>query len=204
MTSIELYVDPVCPFAWVTSRWLLDAATASERSVNLRQMSLAVLNDGSDVPPPQRTRIDMSRRAGRLFAAATDREGPGAFGDLYEALGARVHTNGEEMTDSMIKEVLAAANSDSSLIGALDEAAWDDAVRAAHQLSQDALGGKGGSPIIAVDGTAFFGPVLTDLPTGDAGIALLDAVLAAASTPGFAVLQRPYQGPPSTGSAGSR
>jgi 2-hydroxychromene-2-carboxylate isomerase len=204
MTSIELYVDPVCPFAWVTSRWLLNAASANGRSVGLRQMSLAMLNEGSDVPPPQRARIDMSCRTGRLFAAATDREGPGAFDDLYEALGARVHTNGEEMTDSVIKEVLAAASVDSSLIDALDEAAWDDAVRAAHQLSQAALGGKGGSPIISVDGTAFFGPVLTDLPAREAGIALLDAVLTAASTPGFAVLQRPYQGPPSTGSAESR
>ncbi|EUA30792.1 hypothetical protein I552_9835 [Mycobacterium xenopi 3993] len=87
---------------------------------------------------------------------------------------------------------------------ALDDPAWDDIVRAAHQRSQDALGGSGGSPIIAVDGRGFFGPVLTALPTRDAGIALLDAVLTAVSTPAFAVLQRPYQGPPSTAGMGSR
>jgi 2-hydroxychromene-2-carboxylate isomerase len=204
MTSIDLYVDPVCPFAWMTSRWLLDAATASGRSVALKQMSLAVLNEGSDVPPAQRPRIELSDRVGRLFAAAVDRDGPGAFGYLYEAFGARAHTNGEEMTDSVIKEVLAAASADSSLIDSLDEAAWDDSVRSAHQRSQDALGGKGGSPIIAVDDTAFFGPVLIDLPAREAGVALLDAVLTTVSTPGFAVLQRPYQHPPSTGSAESR
>jgi hypothetical protein len=204
MTSIDLYVDPVCPFAWVTSRWLLDAATTTGRSVILRQMSLAVLNDGRDVAPAQRAKLEWSRRVGRVFAAATDEGGSGAFGDLYEAWGAVVHNGAGDMADSLVKEALAATSSSPELVVALDDPAWDDSVRAAHQRSQDALGGSGGSPIIAVDGRGFFGPVLTGLPARDAGIALLDAVLTAASMPGFAVLQRPYQGPPSTAGAKSR
>jgi hypothetical protein len=204
MTSIDLYVDPVCPFAWVTSRWLLDAATTTGRSVILRQMSLAVLNDGRDVAPAQRAKLEWSRRVGRVFAAATDEGGSGAFGDLYEAWGALVHNGAGDMADSLVKEALAATSSSPELVVALDDPAWDDSVRAAHQRSQDALGGSGGSPIIAVDGRGFFGPVLTALPARDAGIALLDAVLTATSMPGFAVLQRPYQGPPSTAGAKSR
>jgi hypothetical protein len=204
MTSIDLYVDPVCPFAWVTSRWLLDAATTTGRSVILRQMSLAVLNDGRDVAPAQRAKLEWSRRVGRVFAAATDEGGSGAFGDLYEAWGALVHNGAGDMADSLVKEALAAMSSSPELVVALDDPAWDDSVRAAHQRSQDALGGSGGSPIIAVDGRGFFGPVLTALPARDAGIALLDAVLTATSMPGFAVLQRPYQGPPSTAGAKSR
>ena len=203
MTSIDLYVDPVCPFAWVTSRWLLDAATTTGRSVILRQMSLAVLNDGRDVAPAQRAKLEWSRRVGRVFAAATDEGGSGAFGDLYEALGALVHNGAGDVADSLVKEALAATSSSPELVDALDDPAWDDSVRAAHQRSQDALGGSGGSPIIAVDGRGFFGPVLTGLPARDAGIALLDAVVTAASMPGFAVLQRPYQGPPSTAGAKS-
>jgi 2-hydroxychromene-2-carboxylate isomerase len=201
MTSIALYVDPICPFAWVTSRWLLDAATAAGRDVALRQMNLAVLNEGRDVPAPQRAKLDWSRRLGRLFAAVTDQGGFTVFGNLYEALGARVHDGGEELTDSLVKEVLAAVTPDSALLDALDDPRWDEAVRKAHQRSQDELGGSGGSPIISVDGTGFFGPVLTHLPDRDHGVALLDAVATAASTPGFAVLQRPYQGPPSTAGA---
>jgi 2-hydroxychromene-2-carboxylate isomerase len=203
VTSIDLYVDPVCPFAWVTSRWLLDAATTTGRSVMLRQMSLAVLNDGRDVAPAQRAKLEWSRRVGRVFAAATDEGGSGAFGDLYEALGAVVHNGAGDVADSLVKEALAATSSSPELVAALDDPAWDDSVRAAHQRSQDVLGGSGGSPIIAVDGRGFFGPVLTGLPARDAGIALLDAVLTAASMPGFAVLQRPYQGPPSTAGAKS-
>lgn len=204
MTSIELYVDPVCPFAWVTSCWLRDAATTTGRSVALRQMSLAVLNDGRDVAPAQRAKLEWSRRVGRVFAAATAEGGPGSFGDLYEPLGALVHNGAGDVVDSLVKEALAATSCSPALVDALDDPAWDDVVRAAHQRSQDALGGRGGSPIIAVDGRGFFGPVLMGLPARDAGIALLDAVLTAASTPGFAVLQRPYQGPPSTGSAETR
>jgi Mycothiol-dependent nitroreductase Rv2466c len=204
MTSIDLYVDPVCPFAWVTSRWLLDAATTTGRSVILRQMSLAVLNDGRDVAPAQRAKLEWSRRVGRVFAAAIDEGGSGAFGDLYEALGALVHNGAGDVADSLVKEALAATCSSPELVDALDDPAWDDSVRAAHQRSQDALGGNGGSPIIAIDGRGFFGPVLTGLPARDAGIALLDAVVTAASMPEFAVLQRPYQGPPSTAGAKSR
>lgn len=200
MTEIELYVDPVCPFAWVTSRWLLDAASITGRGVVLRQMSLAVLNDGNDVAAEQRGKLGWSRRVGRVFAAVTEDGGSGAFSDLYEAFGAEVHCGGG-LAESSVKEALAATSSNPALIDALDDSVWDDAVRATHQRSQDALGGRGGSPLIAVDGKGFFGPVLTELPARDVGIALLDAVVAAASTPGFAVLQRPYQGPPSMAGA---
>ncbi|KMV16327.1 disulfide bond formation protein DsbA [Mycobacterium heckeshornense] len=204
MMSIDLYVDPICPFAWVTSRWLLNAASATGRSVALRQMSLAVLNDGREVAPPQRAKLEWSRRVGRVCAAATDQGGSSTFGNLYEALGARMHHGDGNWADAMVKEALAATSCSSALVDALDDPAWDDAVKAAHQRSQDALGGSGGSPIIAVDGRGFFGPVLTALPARDAGIALLDAVVTAASTPEFAVLQRPHQGPPSTAGAERR
>lgn len=204
MTSIDLYIDPVCPFAWVTSRWLLDAAAATGRSVTLRQMNLAVLNDGHDAAPTQRAKLEWSRRMGRVFAAATDEGGPGAFGDLYEALGALVHDKSSDLADSLVKEALAATSSGPGLLDALDDRAWDEVVGAAHRRSQDALGGSGGSPIIAVDGKGFFGPVLTGLPARDAGVALLDAVVTAASISEFAVLQRPYHGPPSMPGAQSR
>jgi hypothetical protein len=203
MTSIELYVDPVCPFAWTTSRWLLDTATSTGRGVILRQMNLAVLNDGGDVAAAQRDKLEWSRRVGRVFAAVTDEGGPRAFADLYEVFGALMHGKSAELSDSLIKEALAATSSGTGLVDALDDPGWDDNVRAAHQRSQDALGGGGGSPIIVVDGSGFFGPVLTGVPAPDAGITLLEAVVMAASTPEFAVLQRPYEGPPSTAGAKS-
>lgn len=197
MSTIELYLDPICPFAWVTSRWLLAAAATTGRDVTLRQMSLAVLNDDREMSPAQQAKMSRSHRIGRVFAAAVATGDPGALAGLYDALGAQIHTGERELTDGVVNEALASCGADPALADALDDPSWDDAVRTSHQRSQELLGGAGGSPILVVDDVAFFGPVLTSLPDPDAGTALLDAVVTAASTPGFAVLQRPYQGPPS-------
>ena len=180
----------------MTSRWLLDEVIATGRSVTLRQINLAVLNDGHDAALAQRAKLKWSLRMGWVFAAATDEGGLGAFRELYEALGAVVHNGGGHIAESSVKEALTATSYSTALVDALDDSAWDDAVRAAHQRSQEALGGSGGSYIIAVDGKGFFGLVLTGLTARDAGVALLDAVVIAASISEFAVLQRYSPRPP--------
>ena len=196
VADVDLYLDPICPFSWVTSRWLLDAAHITHTPVTLRQMSLAVLNEGKDVDAKQQRMMDRSRRLGRLFAAVATEHGPDAFARLYDSIGTRIHVRREEIAPGMIHEVLAENRLEESLSEALDDSRFDEAVKQAHQASQDVLGGSAGSPIIAVDGRAFFGPVLTRIPNKDDGARLLEAVLTAASIPEFAVLQRPYQGPP--------
>lgn len=192
MTTIDLYLDPVCPFAWVTSRWLLDAAEKTRRPVTLRQMSLAVLNEGQDADEAHRRMFDRSRRLGRLFAAVTDRYGSEAFARLYESIGTRLHDQKDQITPGVVAEVLSDLGFDESLSDSLDWAEHDEAVRRAHTASQDALGDEAGSPIIAIDGRAFFGPVLTGVPDPDDRVVLLDAVVSAAGVPEFAVLQRPH------------
>ena len=200
MTAIDLYLDPVCPFSWVTSRWLLDAADKTGRPVTLRQMSLAVLNEGEDADEAHQRMFERSRRLGRLFAAVTDRHGPEAFARLYEPIGTRLHVEKEEVTPGFVADVLRDLGLEDSLSKALDEteydskydSKYDEAVRRAHAASQDALGDEAGSPIIAIDGRAFFGPVLTALPEPDDRVVLLDAVVSAAGVPAFAVLQRPH------------
>ncbi len=200
MADVDLYLDPVCPFSWVTSRWLLDAAHQTHTSVFLRQMSLAVLNEGKELEGKQRRMMERSRRLGRLFAAVAAKHGPDAFARLYDALGTRLHVQDDDMTAAEIKEVLGACGFDESLADALDDAldhdGLDEDVRRSHQASQDALGGSAGSPIMVVDGRGFHGPVLTRIPRREDGVRLLDAVLTAAQTPEFATLQRPPQGPP--------
>ncbi|OBK51588.1 disulfide bond formation protein DsbA [Mycobacterium gordonae] len=192
MTAIDLYLDPVCPFSWVTSRWLLDAADKTGRPVVLRQMSLAVLNEGEDADEAHQRMFERSRRLGRLFAAVTDRHGPEVFARLYEPIGTRLHVEKEEVTPGFVADVLIDLGLEDSLSKALDETKYDEAVRRAHAASQDALGDEAGSPIIAIDGRAFFGPVLTALPEPDDRVVLLDAVVSAAGVPAFAVLQRPH------------
>lgn len=196
MADIDLYLDPICPFSWVASRWLLDAAHPTRTPVTLRQMSLAVLNEGKELEGRQRTMMERSRRMGRLFAAAARKHGPEAFAKLYDAIGTTIHVRQDEMTPEEIKEILAGCGFEESLADTLEDASLDDEVKRAHQASQDALGGPAGSPIIAIDGRGFHGPVLTRIPRHEDGVRLFDAVLVAAQTPEFATLQRPLQGPP--------
>jgi len=204
LSAIELYLDPICPFSWVTWRWLQQAATATGRTCTLRQMSLAILNEGKDVDSHQRNKLAWSRRLGRVFAAVTARGGPEAFANLYDAFGTLMYDAAKPSDETVLTEALAATKVGTTLVDALDNPAWDEDVRITHRRSQDALGGSAGSPIIVVNGRGFFGPVLTSVPGRDDGVTLLDAVLTAASTPGFAVLQRPYQGPPRAAASENR
>ncbi|MBF6223079.1 disulfide bond formation protein DsbA [Nocardia abscessus] len=194
MAHIDLYVDPVCPFAWVTARWLVDSA-GDDHMVTLRQMSLAELNSGHAVDAEHGPMIARSRRIGRVFAAAAQRYGQTAFASLYMALGPRLHPHRQD-ADHAVAAALAAAGLDHTLIESLDDARHDAAVAHAHHASQTALGGRGGSPIISIDGHVFGGPVLTAPPHPKHAADLLDAIITATTTPGFAALQRPYQGPP--------
>ncbi|OBG61684.1 MULTISPECIES: disulfide bond formation protein DsbA [unclassified Mycobacterium] len=196
MTDVDLYLDPVCPFSWVTARWLIDAGQATGTPVTLRQMSLAVLNEGRDGDDKQQHMMERSTRAGRLFAAAVGERGPEAFAGLYDSIGRRIHVDGEELTAPAIREALAENGLAESLADAQDDSGLDEAVKRAHRVSQDTLGDEAGSPIIAVDGHAFSGPVLTRTLKGPGGVRLLEAVLTMAAVPEFAALQRPYEGPP--------
>ncbi|GAA4296097.1 DsbA family protein [Mycobacterium paraffinicum] len=196
MADVDLYLDPVCPFSWVTARWLRDAAQSTHTPVALRQMSLAVLNEGEDTDAKQQRMMERSTRLGRLFAAAVAERGPDAFAGLYDSIGRRIHVRQEDLTAAGIREALAENGLEERLAEALDDSGFDEAVKRAHQASQDALGDEAGSPIIAIDGHAFSGPVLTRTPNTQDGIRLLEAVLTIAGVPEFAELQRPHQGPP--------
>lgn len=196
MAEIDLYVDPVCPFAFVSARWLLDSA-GDAHTVTLRQMSLATLHDDDADEAGQDPMIVRSRRFGRMFAAVDRHHGHEAFAPLFLALGTRLHPRGPQTVDeAAAAAALAETGIDLTMLAALEDAAFDAEVAAAHRQSQTALGGRGGSPIIAVDGHGFSGPVLTAPPPQHRAADLLDALITAATTPGFAALNRPYQGPP--------
>lgn len=200
MAEIALYMDPVCPFAWVTARWLLTSA-GDRHTVTLEQLGLAVLNqESSPDDPGQRAMLTRSRRIGRVFATAVQSVGRGSFTPLYLALGTRLHPRDPGLDDeTAVTGALAEAGMDRALVGALDDPAYDADVAAAHRASQTALGGPGGSPIITVDGHGFAGPVLTAPPAPHRATQLLDALVTVATAPEFAALQRPYDGPPKLG-----
>lgn len=196
MTTIEFYFDPVCPFAWAASRWLINTNQRRDFDIDWRQMSLAVLNEGAEVPDKQRHHLEVSQRLGRVLAAARSQADNSVLGPLYTALGHRVHEQGASVTADIVRTALTEGGSDPRFAAAMDDETFDHAVRAAHQESQERLGDAGGSPITCIDGQCFFGPVLTAIPDNPDGDRLFDALQTIATTAAFAQIQRPHNGPP--------
>lgn len=187
-TSVRMWFDPTCPWAWMTSRWLGEVAETRGFDVDWQVMSLAVLNEGRDLPEEYAARMPRSMRLTRLATAARAAGGDAAVKALYDALGERIHHERRKDDDAIIAEALEAAGLDAALAEETDE--HDEALRASHQAAIDLVGDDVGTPVIAVDDVAFFGPVISPAPTGEAALKLFDGIVAAASIDGFFELKR--------------
>lgn len=190
-SKVTLWLDPVCPFSWNTARWLRAVAEKTGLAVDWQLMSLAVLNEGRELPPPQQARMRDSQRVGRLMAAIAREKGDAGWADAYFAFGERYVDGSEPLDDSLVAHVLAAVHARETGVAAIADESLDELVRRGHRAAQEALGETGGSPILRIDGHAFFGPVLTAVPDPQASIAVFDAVATLAAVPQFAQLQRP-------------
>ncbi len=185
------WFDPMCPFTWRTSRWLTDVTGARGLSVDWRLMSLAILNEGKEIPEQYRAAMAQGRRLGRLLLATGQLHGVPARAALYTELGTRVHEQHRGADDTLIAEALAAAGLPADLIASADDESLDAAVRASHDESQARTGTESGSPILAIgDGPGFFGPVVVPVPTGEAAEKLFDAVRLLSAVGEFSELKR--------------
>jgi protein-disulfide isomerase-like protein with CxxC motif len=187
---VDLWVDPLCPWAWLTSRWLLEATTVRDVEVAFHVMSLSVLNEGRDLPADYRAFLDDGWGPVRVLVAAEQRHGAGAVEPLYSAMGARIHPGGQKDRAAVIAGALADVGLESDLAEAATSTAYDEALRASHAAGMEPVGYEVGTPVIHVAGQAIFGPVVTPAPTGEAAGRLLDGVLAVMTTPGFYELKR--------------
>ena len=188
---VDLWVDPICPWAWITSRWLLEARRVRDIDVHLHTMSLSVLNDGRDLPAEYADLMTRAWGPVRVMIAIEKREGPERLEPFYSAFGDRYHVRAQR--DDLLKVARAAlsdANLDPSLIEAATSDAFDEELRTSHFAGMDPVGFDVGTPVIHVGEVAFFGPVVTPAPKGEAAGRLFDGVLAVASTPGFYELKR--------------
>jgi len=189
-SKVTLWLDPVCPFSWNTARWLDDVAEKTGSAIDWQLMSLAVLNEGRELPPAQQARMRDSLKVGRLMAAIAREQGTAGWTAAYFAFGERYFDRSEPLNDSLVAHVLTTAGVGATAV-AMSNTSLDEFVREQHQAGQDALGETGGSPILRIDGHTFFGPVLTALPDAEAATALFHAVGTLAATPQFTQLQRP-------------
>jgi protein-disulfide isomerase-like protein with CxxC motif len=187
----DLWVDPLCPWAWMTSRWLIEVEKLRPIDVRFHVMSLAVLNAGRDELPENYKEM-LARAIGpvRVLIAAAQQHGDQVVRPLYEALGTRRHLGKEEFTRETIEAALAEVGLPTALADAAETDAYDEALNESHHAGMDQVGMDVGTPVIATEGVAFFGPVVSPAPKGEAAAKLWDGVLLVAGTDGFFELKR--------------
>ena len=194
MATADFWFDPLCPFAWITSRWMLEVENVRDVEVTWRVMSLAYLNQDREVSDDYREFLRNAWQPVRVLVAAEERHGNEALLPLYTALGTRIHHEGRKADRGLIVEALAEAGLDADLVEAMDDASLDHAVAKSHREGMDQVGDDVGTPTIAVNGSAFFGPVLSRIPRGEDAGELWDGCLTLAKFPYFYELKRSRTG----------
>ena len=188
---VDFWFDPACPWAWMTSRWMDEVAGQRDVDVRWHVMSLAVLNEGrEDLPERYRELMTSAWAAVRVIIAAQRDHGDGVVKPLYDAMGTRIHPGGRSDNAAIIAEALAEVGLPAELSAVADTTEVDDLLRTSHTEGISLVGTDVGTPVVAVDGVGYFGPVVTPAPTGDAALALFDGLVAMTKVPGFYELKR--------------
>jgi protein-disulfide isomerase-like protein with CxxC motif len=190
-TPVDFWFDPLCPWAWMTSRWMLEVAKVRHIAPSFHVMSLAHLNEGKDdLPEDYRRFLEHAWEPVRVVMAAAQVEGAEVTLPLYTALGNRIHLEGRAADRTLVEEALVEVGLPAKLADAMHDPSYDDDIRKSHHMGMDQVGQEVGTPVISVEGVAFFGPVVTPAPKGEDAGRLWDGVLLVAGTPGFYELKR--------------
>ena len=186
----DFWFDPLCPFAWITSRWIGEVEGVRDIETVWHVMSLAVLNEGRDLEPSYRESMDNAWGMVRVIIAAQQEHGQETVKALYDAMGTLIHDGGEKDRGLVITKALAECGLPASLAEAATTDAYDAQLRASHEEGISLVGQDVGTPVVAFNGTAFFGPVLTRIPRGEEAGRLWDATTVLAGNPHFFELKR--------------
>ncbi|MEJ7629042.1 MAG: DsbA family protein [Nocardioidaceae bacterium] len=189
--AADFWFDPLCPWAWLASRWMKEVEQVRDVTTHFHVMSLAYLNaDKTDISDDYREFLKDAWGPVRVCIAASHEHGDEVLDRLYTELGTRFHNGGRDPDRATVEEALAAAGLPTSLADAMTSTDYDDEIKKSHHGGMDQVGMDVGTPVISVGGSAFFGPVVTPLPRGEVAGKLWDGVLLVAGTPGFYELKR--------------
>ena len=189
-TPVDFWFDPLCPWARITSRWMLEVEKVRPVAVRWHVMSLAVLNEGKDLSERYQELMKQAWGPVRVAIAAEQKSGPEVLGPLYTALGNRFHHDQAPKDRSTVEAALAEAGLPAGLADAMESTEYDEALRASHTEGIERVGYEVGSPIISMNGTSIFGPVVSPIPRGEAAAKLWDGVMLVTGTDGFFELKR--------------
>jgi 2-hydroxychromene-2-carboxylate isomerase len=199
--DVQFWFDPVCPWAWITSRWMLEVERVRPVRADWRIMSLAYLNltqhEGKGLSEEYRKRMARAWGPIRVCAAAAQHGGPEVLGPLYTALGSRFHVQGRREDPAVITEALAEAGLPGSLASAAGSTEFDELIKTSHHEAFDDVGLDVGTPVIRIRGKALFGPVVTPAPRAEAAGRLWDGLVLVTEADGFFELKRTRDRKPS-------
>lgn len=188
---VDFWFDPVCPWAWMTSRWMLEVEQVRDVRTTFHVMSLAVLNEGREgLDDDYREFLDTAWAPVRVALAVEREHGQDALRAFYTALGTRFHPGAEPRTRATVEAALAECDLPLGLADAGDTDEHDEELRASHSAGMDPVGQDVGTPVIHVNGMALFGPVISPAPRGEAAGELFDGFVKVTAYPGFFELKR--------------
>ena len=190
MTEVDFWFDPICPWAWITSRWMLEVEQVRPVRARWHVMSLAVLHEGDDLPEEYAQVMREAMSMGRVLIAAERRHGPDVVLPLYTAIGTRVHENKADRDRGTVEGALREVGLPVDLAEAMTSSSYDEAVRASHRAALDQVGEGVGTPVISTNGHGIFGPVVSPIPRGEAAGRLWDGVQLCLGVDGFFELKR--------------
>ena len=189
-TTVDFWFDPTCPWAWMTSRWMLEVEKVRDVKTVFHVMSLSVLNDGRDLPEDYLAHMKDAWLPARAALLVEQRHGSEKLREFYTEIGTRFHLQREPKTPDVVRAALAAVGADEEIADLAQTDAFDDDLRRSHHEGMDPVGDEVGTPVLRINGMSLFGPVISPAPKGEEAGSLFDGVEKVTAYPGFFELKR--------------